>query len=1087
MRSCVSEASWAAIHTGKCNKGVAIQVHWSAARCRAGIVLATAVVFIAGCATNKPQGPVQQSPLQIRSATQSTENEKQPPSVTLKGPRKSRDTEVTLAYEVTGIAPQSDIELWRSPDKGATWELVRRCNSPRGRATVNLRTGTWYFRVAAPHAGLPEPHPGEEPHLTVVVDDVPPQLVIKRIEVQRAGAPDSPLHKSYRVIITYSVSDAHLGEPALVVLSACGSGSPFRESARGLDPAGKVQFEVPEFCSPLRLLFRSTDGFGNVTSIERTVWPEDEVDPPRFTVASPKPGSYLRGGSKIAVTYDLKWANAIEKPVSFSWSGDGKTFQTEATELPASGTVFWTVPTETTGPIRLRLEARGRTGRVLTAECYPLYADSIPPEASIMGPPELPACTGVITLSAHDQGKYASGVARVELYAQGDTDPKPFLLESQEGAPETMTVTFPRPGNYSVWIVAKDRVGNSTPLPPNGDPFVLVVRSSQAGITLLTLKEGGVVRPGSTQLLAWTVRTAHLPFASGRVLLCESGREEVLSEVDPVGGKALVTFPKRPLAGAKLRLELVGVDGSILKAETKGFTTDSAVPLVELDQAKAEGETLLIKFRAQDRGPAGLAGVSIFLSPDGGSTWSQAATVRPGRTEITLEPGPGIWGIFLSAWDQAGNRSALPRDGTAPEATVLVGPLPKDALVLETLTGGERVKAGTAHFLAWRCMLPESVLPPGPARAQVSETQGKSWRTLAEGLPATGRFLVSMPEGPRHFLRFRISLKTNFGKTVKAVSNQDVIVDGEAPHPLIVGPSVCSTNKVRFEVQWLGDDSSSLRDVELFMRSSPLERWKRMPCRVAGDYVVSQLPEGTWEVALVATDEVGNRSPVPTMETKGHRILIDVTPPVLQVKRVPEGPSMFAGTKLVYTCSVQDANPDPLSLSYISVLETSTGTEKKERTGLPLDLPVDFFLPYAEGLLRIEFSVRDLAGNTGRFTDMVVIKLPEPVLQVEFRKKAAFAGGSTVKVRWAASDPGPKPVASIALSIDGGKSWSEIAGDLPPEGSYKVPLPPVDMKQAYLRVSLKNAAGKTALETVGPFTISTTPPEAAVFGKVLKP
>jgi hypothetical protein len=98
--------------------------------------------------------------------------------------RYSRSRKFSLEYDIesTGLAGVSDVELWGTIDRGATWK--RWGADPDRESPFDIETnndGTYGFRivvVASNGLATPPPLPGETADIQVVVDSVAPQVRI---------------------------------------------------------------------------------------------------------------------------------------------------------------------------------------------------------------------------------------------------------------------------------------------------------------------------------------------------------------------------------------------------------------------------------------------------------------------------------------------------------------------------------------------------------------------------------------------------------------------------------------------------------------------------------------------------------------------------------------------------------------------------------------------------------------------------------------------------------------------------------------------------------------------------------------------
>ncbi len=1012
-------------------------------------------------------------------------------SVALRGPTTFRGDVLSLMFRLGGIPLEqiSEIELWQSADHGQSWDMAMRTTPPASRFRVPVSEGTWSFRIAlvgqTGRLSAP-PRPGDPAQLTVLVDRTPPAITIDAIRVSRVTGSPFPPTDGFRVGLQYTVTDDNPDTPACIVSLTGAKKAHWHTVGRGAAPRGVVTFTAAEFLSPLHIRLKATDVAGNITAAESTIWPEDEVDPPSLAIQSPVENSFLRAGDTVVILYDIRWQNLADDAVSISYTSDGEAWHSLARNVPNTGSWTWQVPAVDIAEAFLRLEARGRSGRKLTETAGPIRIDATPPVGTILGPRSFPTRQGALAVSTADPGPVSAGIKRVAVYAQGASNAEPEEIARVTDSFDHVPIELPGPGLYHLWIVAWDRAGNASSDPPHGEPFSLRVDPPAAQIRLTTLIAGGIIRQGSTHILAWEINEVADPFKTGRILLVGEEETTILATVDPYAKRAMVTFPDTVVRDARLRLELTSAGGRLLRAETGSFSSDNRIPSVRLVSGTVNGDHVSLTYEAADEGPADLGHVWLFTTPDGGRTWPKQQPLDLSGSAMVM-PGDGVWGFYLAAEDAVGNHTPFPHEGHEPMLTLLVGSIPENALALETFTGGERVRGGTTHYVFWRCTVVPTAVRENTAALLLSADGGTSYTPVAVGLPATGRYAVAMPERDGARIRFRVTLQTTVGRTLTAESVSDIRIDSRAPSFFVVGPPASRHAEVTLKMEWLDDEPDDMIEIFLYARRRPDGTWEELPHKLERKTPRVTLADGQWEIFAGGTDAVGNQTPPPHQATRGTLVLVDTVPPILKVDRNPADRAVLAGSVVTFTCHVRDRFPDPLSLTMSTKRRQPGATWKRERGFLSPDTPIDLELHDREGRLDVLFAVHDLAGNRATWRDTIVVRVPPPIVSISLPENDSFPGGIAVPLTWKTDAAGPDAKVVIALSVDGRRSWQTLADDLPPRGETELPLPPADSRAAYLRATVTTALGKTAEAVTGPFTISTAQPEAAVVGTVLKP
>ncbi len=1006
--------------------------------------------------------------------------------VTLSAPEYSRQEDLAIQVQLQGqdIARVTGLELWKTADGGTSWQLALSAPASEPLVRCNLPEGTWGLRAVAILDGgarTSSPTRGDTPDRMVTVDRTPPQIVLGEPEVVRAGGSPFPDVENFDVRVPYTIADGNPSPTGAAAAISFDAQSMWRTVARPSQPSGIIAFTVTGFYSPLLFRLRVQDLAGNAAQAEKEAWPEDIAAPPDVHISSPVKGALLKGGSRCVITYRVQWDNAAEAPIALTFSPDGKVWQALLADAPNTGTHTWQVPLLDCAAVYLRLEAKGRTGRRILRECGPFTIDSTAPGALILGPDVLPSPQGEIHVDAFDRGEAPSGVAAVTLFARPEGEKELHEIGRNAGNERKIPVQLAGAGKYEVWAVVTDRAGNESAPAAVGTPFALRVSREGAALRFLSFADGGVLRAGSTHFVAWNLAERSIPANAATLYLIEGSREIALANVDPLAGKVRVDFPLRPLAQAALRLDVALADGSMLRATSGQVSSDGDPPRASITKTAVEGSKVTLAYAIEDRGPAGLKSATLYVSDAYGRAW-RSVTALQEAGEVTVDLEAGFRGLYILAEDNVGNRAPEPGPDAEPQAVILVGTAPDDLLSVEHIEAGTRVRGGTTHYIAWRCRLNETFLRPRPARMSWSVDDRTTFKELGRELPASGEIAVHYPNEHGARVHIKVDVDTVCDRALSATAGP-IAVDSRAPGPFVAGPATSAKTDVILRIQSPDDPPDTLTDVRVYARRVATAAWKQLPHTPVADGLQVALSDGQWEVFVAATDRVGNRTPSPGKETPGHVILVDTVPPVLVGRRDPDAPSVNAGSLVRYTFDVRDANPAPVSLS---VAGMNPGESWKQReTPLPVDLPLDITLPEKEGVYQALFTVQDIAGNKGTWTDMINVVIPAPELAVTMPEGTYFPGGSRIAVAWSAKNAGAGAALTIALSLDGGES-QPVAENLGSKGKTEVALPQVDTRAAVLSFSLQTKAGRTTVVKSAAFTISAHKPEATIMGNVLR-
>ncbi|MHC4916427.1 MAG: Ig-like domain repeat protein [Planctomycetota bacterium] len=163
-----------------------------------------------------------------------------------------------------------------------------------------------------------------------------------------------------------------------------------------------------------------------------------------------------------------------------------------------------------------------------------------------------------------------------------------------------------------------------------------------------------------------------------------AGREELLRLAAAGSGSfgQLSAFANRLHSGIlEVRFRATDRAGNRTYSPTLRVRIDRAAPFAEaLGPILSATRDVLVTYRVEDEGQAGIAEVTAWVSADGGRSWRKAGAAPPGRGSVPVSVEPrGVYGLYVTARDRAGNEGAPPRPGTKPQVTMLVDSAPPRA------------------------------------------------------------------------------------------------------------------------------------------------------------------------------------------------------------------------------------------------------------------------------------------------------------------------------------------------------------------------------------------------------------------------
>lgn len=1013
-----------------------------------------------------------------------------PGALPLSGPAYTNTDVLSLSYDLpqdedADAPPLSALTLWTSRDNGRTWSVAMRMAPPEDAIKISLPDGRWGFYLAGQTADGPEPaapQTGTAPALTVVVDRKAPAITIGTMTAARTAADILPEVDNFTITIPYAISEPH--PAALHGLGQIATSDPriWHTIARFDEPEGVMTVKVTSFHSPLTVRIKANDRAGNLTVQERTVWLKDLLHAPTVTLLSPAKGSPLRGGEHIDIRYRVEWQNASVHPVNLSYTVDGQTWHSILQDGDNTGTCPWQVPQGDFPGLTLRLEARGKGNRQLVDTTGPITVDSTAPMGIILGPGTLHDRHGDILVSVQDSGPAPTGIDKMAIFASRDGDTQMIKAAETYHIEKSVPVKLPGPGLYNLWIVCTDKAGNSSSPPPIPRPFLVRVRSKDESIQLLNFTDKTVLRGGSSHYLSWRLDHFKAPPISGRILLYDGKALIPLTDVDPLAEKVLFTLPDRAVSDGYIQLAIKTANQDILSTQSHAFNIDADCPAVKITKGSVKDDVITLDYQVEDFGAAGVKSARLYRSNDGGRTWTADQALDLSGT-ITVPVLPGFNSFYITAMDGVGNETAGPEQNSPPDITLAAARFQPDDVVLNNFTGGETVRGGSTHYVFWTCRYADAILNDRPGILSLSTDGGATYKTVAEGLPATGKHPIAIPAVNDLRLRLKIAIQTPVGRMLTRTSESDIRVDAVPPFITILSPIASRERKTMLKVDGAGENLADLEAIEVYARSSPLDSWLKIPHTQKRNTLTVRLSDGVWSLFAAGRDKVGNESMLPGQGKQGFTLLVDTVPPALAGKRTPAASRLKAGTKVKYNLEMHDANPAPFSLR----VETQMGPQElywQERTHhYPVAEPYTLILPDTAGTFQAKFTIEDMAGNKSIWTDMVQVFVPDPAITCKVLGKPVFAGKGAITIAWSAEYVSRDSAITFAISPDGEQAWEPIGEASGDTGEQTFTLPnTINSKRTYLKATLSTPSDKPAEHVLGPFTVSSAAPQGIIYG-----
>jgi hypothetical protein len=194
-----------------------------------------------------------------------------------------------------------------------------------------------------------------------------------------------------------------------------------------------------------------------------------------------------------------------------------------------------------------------------------------------------------------------------------------------------------------------------------------------------------------------------------------------------------------------------------------------------------------LNYAVEEAGPSGPASVELWVTQNGGRTWSRRG-VDPDRTTPFLVDlgGDGTFGLCLVAKGASGLGDPAPAPGDPPQTWVEVDSTPP-TVQLDAPVVGAGQHLGKIS-IKWR----SSDLHPAPQPVTLAwraDQPGAQWYPIVERLENTGHYVWTVPDNIPARFHLRVDVVDAAGNrgTAETVEGSPVIVDRARPRSRILG------------------------------------------------------------------------------------------------------------------------------------------------------------------------------------------------------------------------------------------------------------------------------------------------------------
>jgi hypothetical protein len=206
------------------------------------------------------------------------------------------------------------------------------------------------------------------------------------------------------------------------------------------------------------------------------------------------------------------------------------------------------------------------------------------------------------------------------------------------------------------------------------------------------------------------------------------------------------------------------------------------------------GQTLLVpspqfalQYAVEDAGPGGPASVELWVTQNGGRTWSRRGEDSDRQSPFPVDlGGDGTFGLYLVARGASGLGDAPPAPGDQPQTWVEVDSTPPTVQLDAPIVGTGQNMGKVA--IRWRA----SDLHPAPQSVTLAwraDQPGAPWYPIVERMENTGQYVWTVPPNIPARFHLRVDVVDAAGNrgTAETVEGSPVIVDRARPRSRILG------------------------------------------------------------------------------------------------------------------------------------------------------------------------------------------------------------------------------------------------------------------------------------------------------------
>jgi hypothetical protein len=369
--------------------------------------------------------------------------------------------------------------------------------------------------------------------------------------------------------------------------------------------------------------------------------------------------------------------------------------------------------------------------------------------------------------------------------------------------------------------------------------------------------------------------------------------------------------------------------------------------------------------------------------------WQKHGIAFAKEQPISWAPSEGHWKVYFRKTLVAGNAQDVPVAGQKGNAEFIIDRTAPTASI-EFPTSKTKLRGGFKYTIKWTAT--DKYLKNAPITIRWSRDGKGSWTVIAQDIPNTGSYEWTTPGDMTIAGQLQILAADKAGN-VGSVESTTLLIDSVNPNGMVTGPAISAKMDIGLTVQVSDVGPAGLSAARLWVSQDDGASWVEGPFITDPFTTVgwTAATDGKFRLAIVATDQAGNKSMIPKGKDENQFIVtVDTRAPTIQLssalgiveadKASSTRRAFMPGVRVSVPFAIKDDNL--AANSVVVSLQTDPAKAWMEvGKGLPTDSAFRFELPAIETkTARIRVTAVDQAGNVGEVVSGETFEIHTKVL-----------------------------------------------------------------------------------------------------------